>query len=246
MRGIPLLALGLVACGPCPKDTCTVDLGSFSVAEPKGYDGGPAVIYIHGFGGSAEESLEDESIVAAFEAAGVLVAAPSMDDRTWSIEGTTFGSRDEMAFHDQIRDELSDRFGAEQFFVTAFSLGASVAWDLSCLRSADYESVYTMSGHFWLPLPTCDGPVLPHTHRHGTSDSTFPIEGAEYSGNQQAHLDDAWDVLVERGACTQLDDADGCEVWSCDDGVPLTQCRGDYGHRRPDGWASDAVRRFGL
>ena len=242
-----MLWLWMLACSPCPNDTCTVELGEFQVAEPKGYDGGAAVVYLHGFGGSAEESLDDETISGAFLDAGVLVAAPMMEGNTWSIQSTSFGGRDEMAFHDQIREELSDRFDVDTFYVAGFSLGASVAWDLSCLRSADYEGVYSMSGHFWLPLPECDGTTLDRVHRHGTEDNTFPIEGAEWSGNQQAHLDDAWAVELERGQCTEGPaDADGCATWSCDDGVTMAQCIGAYGHMRPNGWAADAVTRFGL
>jgi len=244
MLAVASMAMG---CSPCPKGTCTVDLGEFQIAKPRGYKGGPAVVYLHGAGGSAEESIDDDTITQAFLDAGAMVAAPVMQGQTWTIQSTTFGGRDEMAFHDQIRAELGDRFDADTFFVAGFSLGASVSWDLGCLRSADYDGIYSMSGHFWLPLPGCEGAAVSHTHWHGTEDNTFPIEGEEYFGNLQGHLFDAWDVLVDRGSCTSTPSArEGCQSWVCEGGAELERCLDDYPHRRPQGWADDAVQAFGL
>lgn len=238
----------VLACQPCPRGVCAVEGGAFQVEVPDGYEGGPALVYLHGYGGSAEESLADGSIVGAFLDAGVVVAAPVMEGTSWTIQSTSFGTgRDAMAFHDAIRAGLAERFGADTFYVAGFSLGASVAWDLGCRRSVAYAGIYSLSGDFWEPLPGCDGPPVAHVHRHGTEDRTYPIEGAEYRGNQQAHLDEAWAVLTARGACVEgAAGADGCTDWSCEGGVVLTQCRGAYGHRRPPGWADDAVERFGL
>lgn len=242
-----LWALTLAACSTCPQDTCEVELGSFGIVEPSGTDGGAAMIYFHGYGGSVSETLDDPSIVEPFVDAGALVVVPAMEGRYWNLRSTTFGTRDELAFHAQIRDELSERFGVDRFYVAGFSLGASMSWDITCQQSESYSGIYTMSGHLWAPLSTCDGQPLTQVHRHGTADAIFPIGGTLWHDHLQGDLYESWELLVDRGACQQQsDDEAGCQVWSCDGEQELVRCIGDQRHQRPEGWAEDAVKRLGI
>ncbi|MCB9742425.1 MAG: hypothetical protein H6740_07495 [Alphaproteobacteria bacterium] len=241
-----LTLLLLAACAePCPEGRCEVELGELYIAEPARASG-VAVIYLHGAGGSGPEAIHSEAITGAFLDAGALVVAPDGLDGYWRVSAWGDMERDEVAFHDQILSFLREELRVRSVYMTAFSLGSSIAYELACERSEAFDGFYTMSGQLWDPLPeACPGPSVRFVHRHGTQDETFPIEGRDFGRASQGDLMASWQLWLDRGECEALEAEGDCERWRCD-GELLERCISDYGHARPSGWAADAVERFGL
>ena len=261
------------AAGPgaaCSTDTpCEVPNGTYHIALPDGAEEPvPAIVFLHGYGGSAEGVMRNAGMVDAMLARGYAVIAPSglgIEGRrggSWSFHPNIGGNRDEVAFLTDVRDSAVDRHGIdpERMVLSGFSLGGSMTAYLACAAPDTYSAYAPLGGNFWRPHPeSCAGPVRMH-HTHGWRDETVPLEGRVLRGADsrdpnaliQGDVYEALSIWRETNACYQLR-ADRFETtgpflrraWDrCAPGSALEFALFPGGHVIPDGWANLVIDWF--
>lgn len=193
----------------CPADAgCSVASGSYRIVLPPQAAGGGkvgAILYFHGYQGSAEEVIADAELIAVARRLGVALIAPDGAGRSWSFPGSPAQHRDEFVFVGQVLDDVSARFPIDlgRILASGFSQGGSMVWHLACRMPRRFAAFAPIAGAFWEPLPeSCDGPRPPLIHVHGTSDMTVPIAGrALRQGSRQGDVFKSLAVLAP-GGCT--------------------------------------------
>lgn len=258
-----ILAAGLVAtlastaspANACGRDSdCAVDGGVYRVAVPDGWDGEtplPAAIFFHGYGSSANAVMSNDSLVRRFTDNGILLIAPNGLNKTWSHVGSPSQQRDELAFVDAVRADAMAQWPIDQslFWVTGFSQGGSMAWDIACYRGDDYAAFAPIAGAFWEPQATsCPTQAVNIRHVHGTSDTVVPMEGRQIAVVfRQGNVLQAIDLWRRQDQCPAEPDSiveDGgleCREWlSCSSGKQVELCLHDGGHSMPRGWFDGA------
>ncbi|PZO01429.1 MAG: polyhydroxybutyrate depolymerase [Hyphomicrobiales bacterium] len=200
-RATRLLLIAALLLGPAlgaaagPSDTCPPERGC-SVADgryrlilpeprPAGGMKFGAIMFFHGWQGSAEETVADAGLVALASRLGVALIAPDGAGKTWSYPGSPGRHRDEFAFVAQVLDDVTARFPVDQGRIMAigFSQGGSMVWYLACRMPERFRAFAPIAGAFWEPLPaSCAGPRPPLVHTHGTSDMTVPLAGRALRG----------------------------------------------------------------
>jgi polyhydroxybutyrate depolymerase len=170
----------------CPAAGCVVEGGYYRIALPPG-ETKPvgAILFFHGYQGSAEETLASDALAAVAARLGVALIAPHGEGRTWSYPGSPARNRDEFAFVGHVLDDATRRFAidGDRLLASGFSQGASMVWYLACRMPARFRAFAPVAGAFWEPLPeSCDGPRPAMVHVHGTSDPTVPMAGRRLRG----------------------------------------------------------------
>ena len=193
----------------CPTGAgCVVASGSYRIVLPlqatKDRPVG-AIMYFHGYQGSAEEVIADPGLLAVARSLGVALIAPDGAGRSWSYPGSPARHRDEFAFVGQVLDDVAARFPIDprRILASGFSQGGSMVWYLACRMPQRFAAFAPIAGAFWEPLPErCDGPRPPLIHVHGTSDATVPLAGrALRSGARQGDVFRSFAILAP-GGCT--------------------------------------------
>jgi polyhydroxybutyrate depolymerase len=193
----------------CPKDAgCAVATGSYRIVLPPQADRERplgAIMYFHGYQGSAEETIADPGLLAVARRLGVALIAPDGAGHTWSYPGSPARNRDEFAFVGQVLDDVAARFPVDprRILASGFSQGGSMVWYLACRMPARFSAFAPIAGAFWEPLPErCDGQRPPLIHVHGTSDMTVPLAGRVLrSGARQGDVFRSFAILAP-GGCT--------------------------------------------
>ena len=270
-RGMFVVLIGLLAAPPClagedcgaPATPCSVASGIYFAATPPWHEGDPlrpAVLFLHGAGGSGASAIADPVLAGPIVARGYVLLAPNgsarpdRDGAYWSL-GARPPVRDEDGFLEQILADAAPRFHLDRsrVFVTGFSMGAGLVWQLACRNPAAFAAYGPIAGGFWNGSPTaCAGPVR-LLLTHGWRDDAVPIEGWEHKPG-----------LVEGGAF------DGAQLWrrvngcpdahagnyaavggfwlrswtGCAPGSALTLVLHPGGHEVPEGWAAMALDWF--
>ena len=178
---------------------CTVPEGAYFAAAPTWHAGDPprpAVVFLHGAGGSGAAAVEDPNLAAPIAGRGYVLLAPTglarpgRDGFYWSL-GSRPPVRDEAAFLAGCWTMRSPRFHLDRnrVFVTGFSMGAGVVWQLACHDPGAYAAYGPIAGGFWRGQPTgCAGPVK-MLLTHGWRDDAVPLEGWERGpGGPGRHL----------------------------------------------------------
>jgi len=217
LSGLPPTAQG------CSTGTaCEVDGGAYYIALPDGAPDPqpPAVVFIHGFGGTGQGVFRNDGMVTRFLDRGYVLAAPSGMPRTrgngssWGFHPDRPGPRDEIAFLTAVRDDLIVRHAVDpdRILLAGFSIGGSMTAYLACAVPEAFAAYAPLGGNFWRPHPeTCAGPVR-LLHTHGWTDGTVPLEGRVLRGadaNDPAALiqGDVFQSLTiwrQANGCTQL------------------------------------------
>lgn len=239
---------------------CSIPGGTYRIVLPEtGGDaqgGIPALMFLHGWGGSGAGVLRMGGLVDAALARGHAVIAPdgmpraSGNGLSWGFHPRRPGPRDEIAFLLAVRDDAAARHGIDpaRVILGGFSIGGSMTSYLACAAPDGFAAYVPVAGAFWVPHPdTCAGPVdLLHTH--GWRDPVVPLEG-------RILRDDGEDVFA------QADVWQAMQVWRTANGCPpnagshgqngsflrrdWTDCAGgkrlgfalfDGGHAVPQGW----------
>jgi len=269
MRASALLRAALTTCAltgaagvaaACDNDTpCSVDGGDYRVSVPQAWDGEtalPAAIFFHGYGSSADAVMRNTGLVRAFSERGILLIAPNGLDRTWSHVGSPSQERDELAFIDAVRADVLVRWPVDEslFWVTGFSQGGSMAWDVACYRGGDFAAFAPVAGAFWEPQATrCPTPAVNMRHIHGTGDTVVPMGGRPIAGHwRQGDVLQAIELWRRQDGCAVEPDVGGpdvtdrhdgltCRTWtSCSSGKQVALCLHDGGHGMPAGWLDGA------
>ncbi|MBY6058390.1 alpha/beta hydrolase family esterase [Leisingera daeponensis] len=266
-----LLAAALMATSAEPADgtaecgggtPCRIDGGEYYMALPDGWQGGPAVMFLHGYGSSGAKVIANSGLVAGFTRRGYAVLAPSGlpwqegKPADWSVrDGWNTYPRNDLAF---LRDVLADaaaRAGVapDQLLLSGFSRGGSMVWEVACLAPEFAAAYAPAAGGFWLPMTQdCKGPVR-LLHIHGFTDKVVPLEGRLIQGAAAEIVQaDIWEGLQlwrrENGCPSnaaehQAENGIWRKRWKCQaGGLELILHKG--GHSLPMGWSAMALDWF--
>ncbi|TNJ43941.1 PHB depolymerase family esterase [Phaeobacter sp. B1627] len=179
---------GLAGCGAEPG-ACRLPGGTYEIVLPPEQTGAiPAVMFLHGHGGSGAGVLRMSAMVETLTARGYAVIAPDgaprpNGPRSWSFL-PELGTRDDFTFLPQVLDDAGRRFDidVEASVLAGFSSGAFMVNYLACREPDAFAAYLPVSGGFWRPQPaTCAGPVRIY-HSHGWLDRTVPLEGRVLGG----------------------------------------------------------------
>ncbi len=244
------LSTAALACGA--ETACEVESGHYMVSVPSGWDGEtplPAAIYFHGWQSTAEAAMANERMRQAFDEIGVLLIVPQGAEKTWSHVGSPTQARDEIAFIDELLADIDERWpiDPDRFWVTGFSQGGSMAWDVACYRGDRFTAFAPFSGTFWDPLPeTCPSGPVNLRQVHGFIDNVVPLEGRAIRTWHQGDVFAGLDILREVNGCRanptefEMTDELRCRIWDgCSSGEELRLCLHDGGHGMPEGWVAD-------
>ena len=258
-----LLAISIVgtrASFACDVDqaACVVPLGEYRVALPKPLPAHPpALVFLHGAGGSAEDILRRGDIAPDFTAHGYVVIAPNgqirpeFNSRGWSFNPHRPRMRDELAFVRQVLDDAVARWQIDRarVLLAGESIGGSLTWYLACTAPTDFAAFAPVAGGFWNTLPDgCAAPVK-LLHTHGWRDQTVPLEGRRIRDiAEQGDIFAALAIWRRVDGCarqqpTEIDVTPTAlhRRWTgCAPGSWLELALHDGGHEVPDWWASMA------
>ncbi len=248
----------------CSTDTpCLVETGEYVITMPTGGDTSPpAVVFVHGFGGSGPGVFRNTGMVNAFTERGYAVIAPTGMPRegrngaSWSFHPDRVQNRDEVAFLTSVRDDAIARHGIDpdKIVLSGFSIGGSMTAYLACAAPDAFAAYAPVGGNFWRPHPTdCEGPVR-MLHTHGWSDGTVPLEGRVLRGTDrrdenalmQGDVFQAMEIWRDTNECYQMKPdefaTDGqfmIRRWTdCAPNSALELALFPGGHIVPQGWAT--------
>ncbi|MEM8592494.1 MAG: PHB depolymerase family esterase [Pseudomonadota bacterium] len=256
-------AFGASACSTTMA--CSVDEGEYFMAMPKDAtpdERHPAVVYLHGFGGSGSGVFRNTGMTSSFTDRGYVLAAPmgllrNGRARGWFFHPDRNGDRDEIAFLTAVRDDLVANHNVDpnRIILTGFSIGGSMTAYFACASPETFAAYTPLGGNFWRPHPeACEGPVRMF-HTHGWRDGTVPLEGRYIRGQGldpddpnafvQGDIFQAMQIWREANGCVNLK-ADSFattgdymrRAWDrCTPGSALELAIFPGGHVIPQGWA---------
>ncbi len=251
VMGLSLITGTALACNA--ETSCMLETGEYRVSLPSGWDGAsplPAAIYFHGWQSTADATMANEKLREAFDDIGVMLIVPQGEEKSWSHVGSPTQARDEIAFVDQLLADVRSRWPIDEsrFWVTGFSQGGSMAWDVACYRGDEFAAFAPVSGAFWEELPeTCPAGPVNLRHIHGFVDNVVPLEGRAIRTWQQGDVFESFQIMREVNGCRtnpaefDLSDQRRCRIWNgCQSDRVLELCLHDRGHMAPEGWVADS------
>ncbi len=255
MTAVLIMTPAAQACGTI-DDPCQVADGQYYARTPAAWDGStplPTAVYFHGWSSSGANVMRNERLTGTFDRLGVLLIAPDGRNNTWAHVGSPSAARDEIAFMDAVMADVHARWPVDRsrLWVTGFSQGGSMVWDVACYRGQEFAAFAPISGAFWQPLPdTCPAGPVNLLHVHGTSDTVVPMEGRPIRQVfRQGDVLAGMAIWREVNGCAAEPDHaedDGtvaCEIWtSCTGDRELQLCLHDGGHAAPADWLERAYR----
>ncbi len=264
-----IMPFALMACSgsitqACDTHTpCTVEGGDYFVSLPKGWNGRaplPAVVFFHGYNGSAEAVMADGPLVAALSEDGLALIAPqgardARGQRTWSFPGGQKLERDDFACVDRLRKDMAARWPIDsaRTLASGFSVGGSMVWYIACRTPNLFAAYAPVAGAFWSPEPeTCVAPVSLR-HIHGFNDQTVPMTGRVLRGGamRQGDVMKSFSTLKALDQCPPSPARNTragpltCETWparTCGSGHELVLCLHDGEHDIEAEWVRDGAR----
>ncbi|RAI03461.1 polyhydroxybutyrate depolymerase [Acuticoccus sediminis] len=237
-----------LACGA--DSDCTVSGRTYRIALPKGEGPFPAILYFHGYGGSAEGVMDFTALRETADRLGAALIAMDSAGKGWLIRNAPRrGLEDsdiELDAVDAVLADVTKRFEIDpkRIMAAGFSGGAMMTWTLACRRGADFVGFVPIAGTFWAPIPTdCDNPPVDILHFHGTSDTVVPLAGRAIGDTRQGNVEEAvaaFRKAAHHGAPETVDAPEGlaltCDGSSGDDGTRIIVCLHDGGHEVRPGW----------
>ncbi len=196
-----------LACGS--GTNCEIGDRHYRIRMPDGHDGISkvgAIIYAHGYRGSAKGMMKNKSMTKLASELGVaLVATKSFAD-DWRIPGVP-RNRDtngelELIYYDTLVEDITSRFPIDRkrLMSTGFSAGGMMVWNLICHRSELFAAFVPMSGTFWRPEPTtCTSPPASVIHIHGDADPVVPLMGRPIADTHQGKVPTVLKMYAEYG-----------------------------------------------
>jgi polyhydroxybutyrate depolymerase len=254
------VAAAAADCGADPGP-CRFDGGTYHIALPAGATAPlPALVFLHGWGGSGGGTMSNAGMVRAVVARGYAVIAPdgqmrdSGPGRTWDFMPDRPVGRDETAFLLALADDAAARFGLDRgrMILGGFSIGGSMTSYVACASPSAFAAYVPVAGSFWRPHPDgCAGPVR-LLHVHGWTDVTVPLEGRNVGGGTQGDVFAAMEIWRRANGCDGLraDEfgTEGAMMWRrwtrCAPGSALQFALHPGAHGIPPGWAAFALDWF--
>lgn len=264
LAALTFLAQPAAAQAECGADiACEIADGTYYVAMPEAASASvPAVVFLHGFGGSAAGTMRQTGTIAAVTGRGYAFLAPNGQQRQgggglrWDFRrAPDSASRDDDAFLLDVVADAAGRHGIDpnRVVLAGFSNGAFQVYYQACRDPGAFAAYAPVSGGFWRPHPEgCAGPVR-LLHTHGWRDSTVPLEGRPLRGGAFVQGDIFEGLAIWRAAngC-DWDDPDGYSEtgqflrrrWACAPGAALELALFPGGHGVPQGWAGLMIDWF--
>ncbi len=184
-----LFPAAALACGP--ETDCEVEGGTYRIALPDAPGPIPAIVYAHGYRGTAGGTMKDKGLRAMIADRGAALIALAAIGADWDLPNAPNlidDGRDEIAYLDRVVADAVLRFGIDpaRVTVTGFSAGGMFVWNAVCERGDRYAGYVAMSGTFWKEAPAgCPAPAASVVHIHGSADTTVPIHGRTISTTRQ-------------------------------------------------------------
>ena len=158
MRALALLAcLGLLAAGPAaacgPDADCAVAEGVYRIHLPPGGAPTGAILFAHGYRGSAANEMGNAAMMAMADALGVAFVALSSRGDDWTIPNAPGGprptDRDEVAYARAVRDDVTARTGvpSARMLFAGFSAGGMLTWNVACEAGGRLRGLPRRRGH---------------------------------------------------------------------------------------------------
>jgi polyhydroxybutyrate depolymerase len=244
----------------CPglSARCLLPEGHYRALTPEATPRG-LVLFLHGWGGTAEDALKASDVVRPLLARGYAVAAPQGEPRRpgeaggrWNAEADP-ARRDDVAFLQAVITDARARLrvGGRPVLAAGFSGGAMMVWRLACDAPDSAAAYAPVAGLLWRPLPgRCAGPVR-MLHAHGWADPVVPLEGRAVGGGRLVQGDLFGGLALMRatlGCASDTPTRTGARApfllreWTdCPGGGALAFALFDGGHVMPAGWADLAL-----
>ncbi|WVX50492.1 hypothetical protein ROLI_035900 [Roseobacter fucihabitans] len=176
---------------------------------PAGHDGVtpvPAIVFAHGYRGSAQGVMRNGSLRRMVSDLGAALIAVKSEGDDWVIPNAPrhmdSDGAEEFAYFDAVLADATRRFNIDEtrIMATGFSAGAMMVWNLACARSDRFAVFVPISGTFWLEPPqSCVGPVADILHIHGDNDSTVPLKGRRIQQTKQGEVRQSLDMYAAYG-----------------------------------------------
>lgn len=186
-----LLSPALAGCG-ADDTACASASGIYHAELPDNPDAQmPALVFLHGYGGSGAGVLKMRGMVEGLKARGYAVLAPTAErrngtgNRSWVFYPGWTG-RDEAAFLSEVVEDAAGRFDIDpdKVLLAGFSAGGFMVNYLACKTPDAFPAYAPISGGFWRPMPeSCNGPIRMF-HTHGWRDGVVPLEGRLLGGGR--------------------------------------------------------------
>ncbi len=237
---LSFLAGGVLACGE--TSDCMVGDRSYRISLPEGVEKPVgAVIWSHGYRGSAEGAMRNSSLRQMVHDQGLALIAAQGIGGTWDLPNgprtmDSTGAAEFAYFEDVIADAAA-RHGVdpERLVASGFSAGGMMVWNLACARPDMFAGFVPISGTFWLEPPArCAAPVASIVHIHGDNDPTVPLDGRAIGETRQGKVSDALAMYAEHGAFGPVSRRDTpmlrCSDRAAGDGEILEFCLFAGGH----------------
>lgn len=238
-----LIGFGASNAQACGTDSdCFVDERSYRIAfPPQSEQVSAAIVFAHGFGGSAQETMNNNQLAILADDLGVALVALQSASVDWELPFSpraydSDGSV-EFAYVDAVLEDLRTRHNIDtnNMLMTGFSAGGMMTWNLACYRSTSFIGFAPLSGTFWLEEPNnCDADIASVYHFHGDNDTVVPFEGRQIRNTHQGSISQAITMYREHGKFMvsqglEIGGAD-CEMFANQDKDELAFCTFEGGH----------------
>jgi polyhydroxybutyrate depolymerase len=209
--GILLWFQGALPAIACDAQTrCTLPGGEYLVRPPARWDGKsalPVLLYVHGYGGSAEDTMRNTEFAAFTEEAGIMLVATNGDRNPWLYPSNPANLEADIAYINAVLDDVEKRFPVDRarMWASGFSIGGSRVWYYSCFMvPRRFVAFAPVAGAFGTPAPQeCPAGPANIRHVHGTTDRTVPMAGRQLrSGMRQGDVRDAVALMRSTNGCT--------------------------------------------
>jgi polyhydroxybutyrate depolymerase len=172
------------------------------VTQPVG-----AVIWAHGYRGSAEGAMRNQSLTGMAHDQGLAFIAVQGIGGTWDLPNgpRTIDSTGaaEFAYFEAVIADAVARHGIDpdRLVMSGFSAGGMMVWNLACARPDLFAGFVPISGTYWLEPPeTCARPAASVVHFHGDNDATVPLDGRPIGETRQGKVSEAFEHYGLHGA----------------------------------------------
>ncbi len=192
----------------CGKDSdCLIGDRAYRISLPEGQDEAVgAVVWAHGYGGSAAGVMRNGSLRKMVHARGMALIAVQGVNGSWDLPygPRTFDSTgaSEFEYFEGVIKDASSRFAVDptRLVASGFSAGGMMVWNLACARPDAFVGFIPIAGTFWLKPPaSCALPVANIVHLHGDRDGTVPLDGRAIRETHQGKVSDALEMYAAHG-----------------------------------------------
>ena len=234
---VPALACGV-------DSACRIGAREYRISLPEGHAPGTpagAVIWSHGYGGTAQGVMRNMSLRRMVHAQGMALIAAQGVDGTWDLpngprtQGSTGAA--EFAYFEAVIADAGARFGIDptRLVAAGFSAGGMMTWNLACARPALFAGFVPVSGTYWREPPVrCVTPLASIVHIHGDRDITVPLVGREIGQTRQGAVAQSLESYGAQGNFWPAEDTQAgdlsCAQRSNPQGKILDFCLFEGGH----------------